>query len=77
MSKHLSDVRDSRMKEKLLSIADMCAAAIVFILRRYKNPHGVGEGKAYIVYKEDAIIGNKKVKLIMVERLYPRRWGEE
>jgi len=65
MSKHLSDVRDSRMKEKLLSIADMCATAITFILLRYKNPCGVREEKAYLVCKEDGII--------KIRRLYPRR----
>jgi len=53
------------MKEKLLSLADMCATAIVFILLRYKNPYGVREGKAYLVYKEDVFI--------KVVRLYPRR----
>ena len=65
MSKRLSDTRDFRMKEKLLSLADMCATAIVFILLRYKNPYGVREGKAYLVYKEDVFI--------KVVRLYPRR----
>jgi len=65
MSKHLSDVKDSRMKEKLLSIADMCATAIAHILLRYKNPCGVRKEKAYLVYKEDGII--------IVRRLHPRR----
>ena len=65
MSKHLSDVRDSRMKEKLLSIADMCATAITFILLRYKDSCGVREEKAYLVCKEDGII--------KIRRLYPRR----
>ena len=65
MRKRLSDMRDFRMKEKLLSLADMCATAIVFILLRYKNPYGVKEGKAYLVYKDDVFI--------RVIRLYPRK----
>jgi len=58
-------MEDTRMKEKLLSIADMCATAITFILLRYKNPCGVRKEKAYLVYKEDGII--------KVIRLYPNK----
>ena len=65
MSKRLSCIEDTRMKEKLLSLADMCATAITFILLRYKNPCGVGKEKAYLVYREDGII--------KVIRLYPRK----
>ncbi|UYL64999.1 MAG: hypothetical protein QIT33_gp37 [Methanophagales virus PBV300] len=65
MSKHLSDMKDFRMKEKLLSLADMCATAIIFILSRYKNPYGIRREKAYLVYREDCII--------KVIRLYPRK----
>jgi len=65
MSKRLSDVKDIRMKEKLLSLADMCATAIIFILFRYKNPYGIRGGKAYLVYREDGII--------KVIRLHPRK----
>jgi len=65
MSKRLSGIEDTRMKEKLLSIADMCATAIIFILLRYKNPYGIRGERAYLVYKEDIII--------KVRRLYPRK----
>ena len=65
MSKHLSDMKDFCMKEKLLSLADMCATAIIFILFRYKNPYGIRREKAYLVYREDGII--------KVIRLYPRK----
>ncbi len=65
MRKRLSDTRDFRMKEKLLSIADMCATAIIFILLRYKNPCGIRGERAYLVYRENEII--------KVVRLYPRK----
>ena len=53
------------VKEKILSIADMCATAITFILLRYKNPCGVRGEKAYLVYKEGGIV--------IVRRLHLRR----
>ena len=61
MSKRLSDIKDFRVKEKILSIAD----AIIFILLCYKNPYGRGEWKAYLVYRKGGTLS--------VKRLHPRK----
>ena len=61
MSKRLSDIRDFRMKEEILSIAD----AIIFILLCYKNPYGKKKWKAYLVYRKGGTLS--------VRRLHPRK----
>ena len=65
MSKRLSDIRDFRMKEEILSIAD----AIIFILLCYKNPYGKKKWKAYLVYRRDGTLS--------VRRISPNRQKKE
>jgi len=59
MSKRLSDIRDFRMKEEILSIAD----AITFILLCYKNPYGKRKWKAYLVYRRDGTLSVRRISL--------------
>ncbi len=57
MSKRLSDIRDFRMKEEILSIAD----AITLILLCYKNPYGKKKWKAYLVYRRNGTLSVKRL----------------
>ena len=59
MSKRLSDIRDFRMKEEILSIAD----AITFILLCYKNPYGKKKWKAYLVYRKGGTLSVRRIPL--------------
>ena len=61
MSKRLSDIKDFRVKEEILSIVD----AIIFILLCYKNPYGRRKWKAYLVYRRNGTLS--------VKRLHPRK----